>query len=55
MTVLRLLARVMRDERGSEIVETALLLGLIVIVAVLGIKLYGEQLADRWMIVSLSL
>jgi Flp pilus assembly pilin Flp len=41
-------ARALRDENGGEIVETALILGLIVVVSMIVVKAFGINLGTRW-------
>jgi len=40
--------RVFRDERGANLVEYAFLIGLIAVVAIAGVTLFGNELADLW-------
>jgi Flp pilus assembly pilin Flp len=47
-SVARLLARVVRDERGGEVLEYALVAGLIIITAVAVIAQVGAKVLARW-------
>jgi pilus assembly protein Flp/PilA len=51
----RLMARVARDERGGEVIEYALILGLIIVVAIAIIGTVGTRVMARWTSVNSSL
>ncbi len=42
------LKRLVRDERGGEVIEYALILGLIVVVAIAVIGTVGTKVVARW-------
>jgi Flp pilus assembly pilin Flp len=44
----RALARLVRDERGGEVIEWALVAGLIVIGAIAVIAAFGNKVLARW-------
>ncbi|HYE17497.1 MAG TPA: Flp family type IVb pilin [Tepidisphaeraceae bacterium] len=48
-------ARVARDERGGEVLEYALILGLIVVVAITIIGTVGTKVLARWTSVNSSI
>ncbi len=43
-----LLARCLRDERGTEVVEYSLMLGLLVLAAITIIGSLGLKVVERW-------
>jgi Flp pilus assembly pilin Flp len=53
--VARLTGTVIRDDRGGEVLEYALIAGLIVIAAVGAITCFGLKLRSRWNRVNTSL
>ena len=44
----KLFSRAIRDEQGGEVIEYALLLGLVVVVCLLTIQAVGIKVADIW-------
>ena len=50
-----LLAKAARDERGGEVIEYALVLGLIVVVAIAIIADVGTKVVGKWTSVNNSL
>jgi len=44
----KLLARLVRDDRGGEVLEYVLIAGLIVAVALATITMVGSKLLGRW-------
>ena len=48
MKVLRTLARVIRDEQGTETLEWGLVCGLIVVGAITAIALIGPKVKTMW-------
>ena len=49
MVALRtLLAKLVKEESGAEVIEYALVLGLIAVGTILGMKVMGIKVADRW-------
>jgi Flp pilus assembly pilin Flp len=50
-----MLKALLRDERGGEVIEYALVLGLIVIVAIVVIGTVGTKVLARWTSVDSSL
>ena len=42
------LTRALREETGGEVVEAALVLGLIVVVCMVVVKAFGINLGTRW-------
>ncbi|HSI33850.1 MAG: Flp family type IVb pilin [Phycisphaerae bacterium] len=48
-------ARVARDDRGGEVLEYALILGLIVVVAIAIIGTVGTKVLGRWTSVNSSI
>ena len=51
----KLLTSVARDDRGGEVIEYALVLGLIVVVAIVVIGTVGTKVLARWTSVDSSL
>ena len=51
----RLVARLVRDERGGEVMEYALILGLIVVAAIAVIGAVGTKVLARWNSVNSSM
>jgi Flp pilus assembly pilin Flp len=49
------LARLFRDERGGEVIEYALVLGLIVVVAISLITAVGGKVVARWSSINSSM
>ena len=41
-------SRLLRDERGTEVVEYALLLGMIVCACIFMVSALGEKIVGRW-------
>ena len=54
-SVKKLLIGVVRDEQGGEVIEYALVLGLIVVVAIAIIGAVGTKVFGRWTSVNNSL
>ncbi|HXE55851.1 MAG TPA: Flp family type IVb pilin [Tepidisphaeraceae bacterium] len=50
-----LLAKLVRDERGGEVIEYALIAGLVVIAAIAAITAVGNSVMARWMSVQSSM
>jgi pilus assembly protein Flp/PilA len=50
-----LLARLRKDEQGGEVIEYALVLGLIIVVAIAVIGAFGVKVAARWTSVNSSM
>ena len=48
------LGRLFRDERGGEVIEYALILGLVVVVAIIVIGTVGTKVLARWTSVNSS-
>jgi Flp pilus assembly pilin Flp len=46
--VVRSLKRLCGDEKGGEIIEYALVMGLVVIVAIAMVGLFGAKVLARW-------
>ena len=44
----KLLARLLREERGGEVLEYALIAGLIVVAAIAAITTVGTKVLARW-------
>lgn len=51
----KMLSRLARDERGGEVIEYALILGLIVVTAIVVIGTVGTRVLARWTSVDSSL
>lgn len=51
----KMASRLFRDERGGEVLEYALILGLIVVVAIAVIGTVGTKVLARWTSVDSSL
>jgi Flp pilus assembly pilin Flp len=51
----KMLKALLRDERGGEVIEYALVLGLIVVVAIVVIGTVGTKVLARWTSVDSSL
>ena len=51
----KLLGQLIRDERGGEVIEYALILGLIVVAAIAVIGTVGTKVLARWTSVNSSL
>ena len=49
------LIRLVRDERGGEVIEYALILGLIIVVAIVTITAVGGKVLARWQSVNSSM
>jgi pilus assembly protein Flp/PilA len=50
-----LLARVLREEQGGEVIEYALILGLIIVGAIAAITTVGSKVLARWTSVNNSM
>ena len=50
-----LLAKLVRDEQGGEVIEYALVLGLLIVVAIAIIGTVGTKVVGRWTSVNGSL
>jgi pilus assembly protein Flp/PilA len=48
MSGLRLMAKLARDEQGGEVLEYALIAGLIVVAAIAAITTVGSKVLARW-------
>ena len=46
--MLSLFSRCLRDERGTEVIDYALLIGLIVIACLVGMSALGAKLLVKW-------
>ena len=46
--IIRKTAAVISDERGGEVIEYALILGLISIIAIVTISAFGTKVLARW-------
>ena len=51
----RQLERLGRDERGGEVIEYALILGLVIVVAIAVITSVGTKVLARWQTVNSSM
>ena len=51
----KLIGRVVRDEQGGEVMEYALVLGLIIVVAIVVIGTVGVKVVARWSSVNSSM
>jgi len=51
----RLLQRSIRDEQGGEVIEYALILGLIIVICISAIAMIGTKVLARWGSVNSSL
>jgi Flp pilus assembly pilin Flp len=51
----KLIGRVVRDEQGGEVIEYALVLGLIIVVAIVVIGTVGVKVVARWSSVNSSM
>ena len=51
----KLLSRLARDERGGEVMEYALIMGLIVVTAIVVIGTVGTKVLARWTSVNSSM
>lgn len=51
----KLLNRLVRDESGGEVIEYALVLGLVIVVAVAVITAFGGKVLARWQSVNSSM
>ena len=47
-TAKKILARLVSDEQGGEVLEMALVVGLIVVVAIAAIGIVGTKVYARW-------
>ena len=50
-----LVKRVLDDERGGEVLEYALVVGLVIVVAVVAITSFGGKVLARWQSVNSSM
>lgn len=50
-----LLNRLIRDERGGEVIEYALVLGMVIVTAIAVITIFGGKVVARWQSVNSSL
>jgi Flp pilus assembly pilin Flp len=50
-----LLKRLIRDTRGGEVIEYALVLGLVIVVAIVAIASFGSKVLARWQSVDSSM
>ena len=50
-----LLNRLIRDERGGEVIEYALVLGLVIVTAIAVITTFGGKVLARWQSVNSSM
>ena len=53
--MLRMLKRLLRDENGGEVLEYALIVGLIVVVAIAAITSVGGKVLAQWSSLNSSL
>jgi len=51
----RFLQRLIRDESGGEVIEYALVLGLVIVVAIVAIMAFGAKVLARWQSVDSSM
>jgi Flp pilus assembly pilin Flp len=49
------LTRIVRDQHGGEVIEYALILGLIIVVAIVTITAVGGKVLARWQSVNSSM
>lgn len=49
------LIRLFRDEQGGEVIEYALVLGLVIVVAIAVITTFGGKVVARWQSVNSSM
>lgn len=49
------LTRLFRDEQGGEVIEYALVLGLVIVVAIAVITTFGGKVVARWQSVNSSM
>lgn len=54
-TMLNNMRRLARDEQGGEVIEYALILGLIVVAAIVTISAVGDKVLARWTSVNSSM
>ena len=54
-TTLRLFSKLVRDEQGGEVLEYALIAGLIVIAAIAAITTVGNHVFARWTSIKASI
>lgn len=47
-TTLRSLRAVIRDEKGGEVIEYALILGMIIVAAIGVVGIFGTKVLARW-------
>ena len=52
--MVRLIRRLVRDDRGGETIEYALVLGLVIVVAIAVIGTFGVKVLARWTSVNSS-
>jgi Flp pilus assembly pilin Flp len=52
---IRVLQRSIRDEQGGEVIEYALILGLIIVICISAIAMIGTKVLARWGSVNSSL
>ena len=52
---LRTLRRVVRDERGAEVMEYVLIFGLIIVLLISTIAAFGTKVMARWQAVNSSM
>jgi Flp pilus assembly pilin Flp len=45
---LRLLAKAISDDSGGEVIEYALILGMIIVTAIVAIGIFGTKVLARW-------
>ena len=53
--MLKALRNVLRDERGGEVIEYALVLGLLIVVAIALITAVGTKVVGKWTSINNSL
>ena len=53
--LLQIVPRLSRDERGGEVIEYALILGMIIVVCIVAITSYGSKVLARWQSVNSSM
>ena len=53
--VLQFLRRLLREENGGEVIEYALVLGLIIVLCIAAVTAFGTKVIARWSSVNSSL
>jgi len=52
--ITRLVGRCLADDRGGEVIEYALVLGLVIVVAIVAVGAIGTKVVARWTSVNSS-